>query len=112
MRASRAWRWFSRLLWPSPARLRHTGDTPLGGKVAEADAAHAELPVISARPSADAASVMEPDLELRVYKVSLPALECRFLRQAFYLPLLEWHAEAGQKTARLVVGAGRGHYRH
>src|SRR5260370_12060236 len=53
---------------------------------------------------------MEPDLEFRVDKVPLPALELCFLRQS--LPLLEWHAEACQQTARLVVGAGRGHDRH
>src|ERR1700675_5100988 len=29
-----------------------------------------------------------------------------------FLPLLEWHADACQKTPRLVVGAGCGHDRH
>ena len=52
-------------------------------KVAEADAAHAELAEESARPPAKATPVMEPDLVFGVHKVPFPALERRFLGQAF-----------------------------
>src|SRR5207253_7900738 len=73
------------LLWPSssPARLRHAGDAALGGMSAEADTAHSELAQVRSRPAADAAAVVKAHLELRMGQVSLPALECRFLRQLF-----------------------------
>jgi hypothetical protein len=68
---------------PSPARLRHAWDASLGGKVSEADPAHAEFAKESARAPAEATPVMEPDLVLGVHEVSLPALKRCFFGQAF-----------------------------
>src|SRR5947209_20386832 len=65
-------------LYLLPAALGHAGDAPLGGQVAEADAAHAELAHVTARPAADAAPVVEPGAVLRR---CLPGFDRRFLRQ-------------------------------
>src|SRR5437588_9043634 len=43
-----------------PARLGHAGDLADMGKPAKADAAHAELPDIAARPAAELAAIALP----------------------------------------------------
>src|SRR5437763_12505323 len=48
-----------------PAALRHAGDVALQGELAEAQTAQRELPHVAARPSAQAAAIAQPDLELR-----------------------------------------------
>src|SRR5919204_1075952 len=55
-----------------PAALGHAGHAALGGEVAEADAAHAELAHERARTTADPAPVVKPHLELRL---PLPTLD-------------------------------------
>src|SRR6266851_3026022 len=83
--ASRSWLQSSAWSSPSPARLRDAGDATLSSQRPETDAAHAELAQVRARPPADAATIVEPNLELRVDQVPLPALERRLLCQTPYL---------------------------
>src|SRR5450432_1234659 len=49
----------------SPTRLRHAGDDPLVGELAQADAAHAELAEIGAWAPAARAAVIGPRRVLR-----------------------------------------------
>src|SRR6266566_1879492 len=51
--------------WDLPAALGHPGDVALERELAEAKAAHRELPDVGARPSAQPAAVAQPDLVLR-----------------------------------------------
>src|SRR5216684_4341393 len=93
--SSRSWLRSSGWSWPSPARLRDAGDATLSSQRPETDAAHAELAQVRARPPADAATIVEPHLELRVDQVPLP----------------KWHAETRQQAARLIVVTGGGYDR-
>src|SRR6187431_2573743 len=49
----------------SPTTFRHPGDVALERQLAEAQAAEGELSHVGARPATEAASIAQPDLELR-----------------------------------------------
>src|SRR5437867_844322 len=67
-------------LFPSscllPTRLRHAGNLPAQGELAEADAAERELADVGARAAAAAAPIMKLHLELRS---TLPLLDLALL---------------------------------
>src|SRR5690349_6501282 len=87
-----------------PARLLDARDLALLGQAAEADPADPELAHIGTRASTQAAAAVGLDREARP-----PGRlgDERLLGQLVLSPA-EWHAEADQQAACLVVGAGGG----